>query len=195
MTGKVTNVLMCGVGGQGVILASDILAEAALRAGFDVKKSEVHGMSQRGGSVVTHVRFGAAVHSPLIRKGEADILVAFELVEALRYLDSLSSQAVAVVDDVKRVPTTVSSGPFTYPADPAGLLRERVPTTLIDCSAVAKALGSVRMANTVLLGALSKKVDIPGSVWREAISQKVPRGTEEANMRAFEEGRRLAGGA
>jgi len=192
--GRVTNVLMCGVGGQGVILASDILAEAAMLAGHDVKKSEVHGMSQRGGSVVTHVRFGRTVHSPLIMKGEADILVAFELVEALRYLDHLSPEAVAIADEVKIVPTTVSSGPFKYPADPAALLKERVPTTLIDCTKVAKSLGSARMANTVLLGALSKKVDIPESVWREAISQKVPKGTVEANMRAFDEGRRRAGG-
>ncbi|NIP36834.1 MAG: indolepyruvate oxidoreductase subunit beta, partial [Thermoplasmata archaeon] len=112
---SVTNILMCGVGGQGVILASNVVSIAAMLAGFEVKKSEVHGMSQRGGSVVTHVRFGEAVNSPLISKGRADVMMVFEKLEALRYIDYMGEHGIAIVNDREMVPTTVSSGPYNYP--------------------------------------------------------------------------------
>jgi indolepyruvate ferredoxin oxidoreductase beta subunit len=188
----VTNVLMCGVGGQGVITASDILSTTAMLAGNDVKKSEVHGMSQRGGSVNTHVRFGPVVSSPLIPVGRAHILMAFELLESLRYLDFLAPEGEIIANDLEVVPTTVSSGPFDYPEDIIGHLKGHAPVTVVDGLAVARELGNVRTANTVLLGALSTKLQILEEVWSAAIYQSVPPGTEKVNLSAFEEGRRLA---
>jgi indolepyruvate ferredoxin oxidoreductase beta subunit len=189
---SVTNILMCGVGGQGVILASDIVSKAAMLADFEVKKSEVHGMSQRGGSVTTHVRFGRSVSSPLIAKGCADFMLAFEKLESLRYIGFMSADAVAIVDDHEVVPTTVSSGPFDYPDDIIGHLERHLDVILIDCLEVAREVGNVRTANTVLLGALSMKLDIDLEVWRTAIHRSVPFGTEEINFKAFDEGRRRA---
>ena len=188
----VTNILMCGVGGQGVILASNIVATAAMLAKVVVKKSEVHGMSQRGGSVVTHVRYGPSVASPLISRGRADFMMAFEKVESLRYIDYLSEDAVAIVNDREIVPTTVSSGPFDYPEDVVEHLRRHVPVILIDGPAIARDVGNVRTANTVLLGALSAKLDILQDIWRAAIYRSVPSGTEKINMLAFEAGRKVA---
>ena len=188
----VTNILMCGVGGQGVILASNIVSIAAMLAKVTVKKSEVHGMSQRGGSVVTHVRYGPSVASPLISKGRADFMMAFEKVESLRYIDYLSEDAVAIVNDREIVPTTVSSGPFDYPEDVVEHLGRHVPVILMDGPAIAREVGNVRTANTVLLGALSAKLDIPQAIWRAAIYRSVPAGTEKINMLAFEAGRKFA---
>jgi indolepyruvate ferredoxin oxidoreductase beta subunit len=195
---RVTNIIMCGVGGQGVILASDILATAAMLAGNDVKKSEVHGMSQRGGSVNTHVRYGDEVHSPLISKGRADVMMAFEKLESLRYIDFMAPGGVAVVDDREVVPTTVSSGPFDYPEGILDHLQRHVPVIPLDCMGIARDVGNVRTANTVLLGAVSVVLDIPLEHWRTAVYRSVPLETEEINLKAFEEGRRrareLAGG-
>jgi indolepyruvate ferredoxin oxidoreductase beta subunit len=188
----VTNILMCGVGGQGVILASNIVSIAAMLAKYEVKKSEVHGMSQRGGSVVTHVRYGASVSSPLISKGRVDFMLAFEKLESLRYIEYLSEDAVAIVNDREMIPTTVSSGPFDYPEDIIGPLKEHVPVILVDGPGIARDIGNVRTANTVLLGALSERMDIPQSIWRAAIYRSVPSGTEKINMLAFEAGRKRA---
>jgi len=186
----IKNILMCGVGGQGVILASDILTTAAMLAGHDVKKSEVHGMAQRGGSVNTHVRYGTSVSSPLIPIGCANAMLSFELLESLRYIEFLAPDAFAVVNLLEIVPTTVSSGPFKYPHDAIEHLRRHVPVTAIDALAVARGMGSARTANTVLLGALSTKLEIPEDVWVAAIYRSVPPGTEKVNAMAFTEGRR-----
>jgi indolepyruvate ferredoxin oxidoreductase beta subunit len=189
---SVTNVLLCGVGGQGVILASNILSKAAMLAGFEVKKSEVHGMSQRGGSVITHVRFGESVSSPLISKGRTDFMVAFEVLEALRYIEYLGEHAVAVLNTREMVPTTVSSGPYDYPDDIAKHMGRHVPVIVIDGPAIAREVGNVRTANTVVLGALASKMDLPDDIWKAAVRGSVPPGTEEINVLAFEEGRKRA---
>lgn len=188
----VTNVLMCGVGGQGVILASNIMSRAAMLSDFEVKKSEVHGMSQRGGSVVTHVRFGESVSSPLISKGRVDFMVAFEQLEALRYIEYLGEHAIAIMNTRQMVPTTVSSGPYTYTEDIAHHLGRHVPVIVVDGPGIAREVGNVRTANTVVMGALSAKLDIPLDIWKEAVHRSVPPGTEDINMRAFEEGRKRA---
>ncbi|HOU20207.1 MAG TPA: indolepyruvate oxidoreductase subunit beta, partial [Flexilinea sp.] len=134
---EVKNILLCGVGGQGTILASKILSTALVAAGYDVKMSEIHGMSQRGGSVVTQVRYGDKVYSPIIGKGSADILVSFEAMEALRYLDGLKKDGVAVVNDY-RIPTaTTLSGQETYPADCIEQLKTLVNTKVLDAAKIA----------------------------------------------------------
>jgi indolepyruvate ferredoxin oxidoreductase beta subunit len=186
----VTNILMCGVGGQGVILASNIVSTAAMLANYEVKKSEVHGMSQRGGSVVTHVRYGRSVSSPLISRGRADFMLAFEKLESLRYIEYLSEDAIAIVNEREMIPTTVSSGPFDYPEDIIEHLERHVPVILVDGPGTARDIGNVRTANTVLLGALSERMDIPQNIWRAAIYRSVPPGTEKVNMLAFNEGRK-----
>lgn len=189
----VTNILMCGVGGQGVILASNVMSIAAMLAGYEVKKSEVHGMSQRGGSVVTHIRFGDSVSSPLISKGRADVMMAFEKLEALRYIDYMGEHGIAIVNMREMVPTTVSSGPFDYPDGITEALKRHMPVIRVDGPGIARTeVGNVRTANTVLLGALATKLDIPGDIWRAAIYRSVPPGTEKLNMMAFEAGRRVA---
>ncbi len=190
---SVTNILMCGVGGQGVILASNVVSIAAMLAGFEVKKSEVHGMSQRGGSVVTHVRFGEAVNSPLISKGRADVMMVFEKLEALRYIDYMGEHGIAIVNDREMVPTTVSSGPYDYPEGIVEALERHMPVIQVDGPGIARnEVGNARTANTVLIGALATKLDIPGDIWRAAIYRSVPSGTEKLNMMAFEAGRRVA---
>jgi indolepyruvate ferredoxin oxidoreductase beta subunit len=189
----VTNILMCGVGGQGVILASNIVSYAAMLAGYDVKKSEVHGMSQRGGSVVTHVRFGRTVNSPLISMGRADVMMAFEKLESLRYIQYMGPDSVAIVNEREMVPTTVSSGPFDYPEDTIEALGRHLQVISVDGPGIARGeIGNARTANTVLVGALATKLDIPGDIWRAAIYRSVPPGTEKLNMMAFEAGRRVA---
>ena len=188
----VTNILMCGVGGQGVILASNILSVAAMLADYEVKKSEVHGMSQRGGSVVTHVRYGKSVSSPLISKGRTDFMLAFEKLESLRYIEYLSENAIVVVNEREMVPTTVSSGPFEYPEDIIGPLEKHCRVIVVDGPGIAREIGNVRTANTVVLGALSEKMNIPLDIWKAAINRSVPPGTEDINMLAFDEGRKLA---
>ena len=189
----VTNILMCGVGGQGVILASNIMSKAAMLSDFEVKKSEVHGMSQRGGSVVTHVRYGESVSSPLISKGRADFMIAFEQLEALRYIEYLGEDAIAILNTRQMVPTTVSSGPFDYPEDIPLHLGRHVPVIVVDGPGIAREVGNVRTANTVIMGALSAKLSIPLDIWRTAVHRSVPPGTEDINMKAFEEGRKIAG--
>jgi len=189
----VTNILMCGVGGQGVILASNIVSIAAMLAGFEVKKSEVHGMSQRGGSVVTHVRFGASVSSPLISKGRADVMMAFEKLESLRYIEYMGDHGVAITNSREMIPTTVSSGPFEYPEGIIEALERHMPVIYVDGPTIAREeVGNARTANTVLVGALATRLEIPDEIWRAAINRSVPPGTEEVNLMAFEAGQRVA---
>ena len=189
----VTNILMCGVGGQGVILASNIVSVAAMLAGFEVKKSEVHGMSQRGGSVVTHVRFGDSVCSPLISMGRGDVMMAFEKLESLRYIEYMGEHGIAIANSREMVPTTVSSGPFNYPEGIIEALERHMPVIYVDGPGIAREeVGNARTANTVLVGALATKLEIPGDIWRAAIYKSVPYGTEKLNLMAFEAGRRVA---
>jgi indolepyruvate ferredoxin oxidoreductase beta subunit len=187
------NFLLAGVGGQGTILASNVLADVALRAGFDVKKSEVHGMAQRGGSVNTHVRWDAErVYSPLIGLGEADFLLAFEEAEALRYAEYLKRGGMAVVNKHTIEPITVTSGGAYYPTEEE-LFTVYAEITdhfhLVPGTGIARKLGNVRAANVVLLGALSTFLAIPEKTWMEIIEARVPPKYMELNHQAFLEGR------
>lgn len=185
-----TNVLICGVGGQGVLLASEVLSEAAMRAGFDVKKSEVHGMSQRGGSVVSNVRFGEEVASPLLCRGEADVLMAFERLEGVRWLDHLKpGVGIAVVNDLEIWPMTVSAGNFDYPADIDERLKGATKRYwLFKATDIATELGEPRAANIVLLGALSPALPLEEQHWMAAIEERVKDKYVEVNKRAFAAG-------
>lgn len=192
------NFILAGVGGQGTILASNVLAEVGLAAGLDAKKSEVHGMAQRGGSVNTHVRWAAGgVASPLIGMGEADAILVFERAEAVRYVDYLKPGGLAVVDDEAIKPITVTSGGAHYP-DSAELraLFEQLSGRffLIPGTEVARSLGNARAANVVLLGALSALLDVPADTWLEVIAARVPPRHLELNKKAFLQGRALIAG-
>ena len=210
MTGT-TNIMLVGVGGQGIILASEVLCRALLRPGFSpapcgwqVKKSEVHGMAQRGGSVRTDVRFGPEVHAPLISAGAADMMVAFEQLEALRYLHFLRPQGLVLLSTERIVPVTILTGPYPYPADvPTRLDNAGARVQVVDAPALAARAGNPRTAGIVLIGALSKHLAAPGSdpptsptprAWREAITALVPERYRDVNLDAFRRGRRLRPG-
>ncbi len=191
------NFLLAGVGGQGTILASDVLAEVALAAGLDVKKSEVHGMAQRGGSVNTHVRWNAGqVHSPLIGEGEADILLAFEEAEALRYARYLRQGGVVVVNRQAIKPITVTSGGAHYPSEEdLRAVYERITDRfyVVPGAELAEKLGNARAANVVLLGVLSSFFDLPAETWLAVIEKRVPPRYVELNRQAFFAGRQVLG--
>lgn len=194
MSRPVTNILLAGVGGQGILLASEILAEAGMLAGFDVKKSEIHGMSQRGGSVVSHVRFGAEVFSPVVPAGEGDILFGFELLETYRYLELLRPGAKVIANDFRIQPPAVLLGQERYPEDlPQRIAARFSDFTLIDGLQIATATGNPRVANTVLLGAVSRYLPIDIAVWQRAVGKMVPARALEINLRAFEAGRAQQG--
>ena len=190
MKNGITNVLIVGVGGQGVILASEILCEVAKVMGLDAKKSEVHGMSQRGGVVSSHIRFGKKVYSPLIPAGESDVILAFELAEGLRWIHQLAEGGTFIVNDHKLVPPITATGKFFYPEDVMGRIRTRAPEAkLIEATDMAKALGNPRMVNTILLGVLSQSTDLPEDKWLEVIEKMAPKGTGAINRKAFLAGR------
>ncbi len=190
------NFLLVGVGGQGILVAGDILAHVGLRAGYDVKKSEVHGMSQRGGAVNSHVRFGRTVYSPLIGQGEADYLLAFELLEALRWCHFLHRRGVALVNCDRLPPPAVISGGAHYP-DMEGIRRELSSRAenvyFIEGARIAQDLYNPRVANVVLLGALSTFLPFPSSLWEEVILDRVPPRYVELNRQAFRLGRAQVG--
>jgi indolepyruvate ferredoxin oxidoreductase beta subunit len=192
MSGTVTNILLAGVGGQGILLASEILAEAFMIAGFDVKKSEIHGMSQRGGSVVSHVRFGEKVFSPVVPEGEGDILFGFELMETYRYLPLLRPGAKVVTNNYCISPPSVLLGQLPYPAALAEKIQALFPDfLLVDGLQLAAEAGNARAANTVLLGAVSGKLAIDEKVWLAAIEKMVPTKALDVNLKAFRMGRAL----
>lgn len=189
MIGATTNIVLAGVGGQGSVLATRILAHAAELAGYDVATSEVHGMAQRGGTVVTTVRYGAGVLSSAIPEGEADFLVAFELLEGARHGALLRQGGVALVNDQRIAPSIEALRTADYPADPAaGLDADRVAVLVYPALRLARELGTEKLVSTVLLGALSDFLSIDREHWLEAIRRTVPRGTVEANMVAFDTG-------
>jgi indolepyruvate ferredoxin oxidoreductase beta subunit len=189
---KVTNILLVGVGGQGILLASEILSEAFMLAGFDVKKSEIHGMSQRGGSVVSHVRYGKEVFSPIVPEGEGDILFGFELLETFRYLNLMKKRAAVIANDLCIPPPSVLSGNESYPEGLAERIRALHPDfLLVDGMKLAKDAGNPKAANTALLGAVSKRLDIPEDFWMKAIEKLVPPKAFEVNRKAFQAGRNL----
>ncbi|MEG1254719.1 indolepyruvate oxidoreductase subunit beta [Clostridium sp.] len=183
---EVKSILFIGVGGQGTILASKILTEGLLRNGYDVKMSEVHGMAQRGGSVTTQVRFGEKVYSPLIEKGKADAIVAFEKSEALRAVSYLKDGGHLIVNDYEIHPVPVLIGQEKYPEGINDALKNSVENTVIvDAAKIAKDLGNIKAQNVVLLGALLKALDIKEVNWEDVVSSLVPAKAIELNKKAL----------
>ncbi len=185
-----TNILLAGVGGQGIILASEVVADVAASAGLEVKKSEVHGMAQRGGSVVTHIRFGERIHSPLVAEGEADFLVAFEAMETLRYLHFLRP-ASRVIMNLQRIPTLrMLRGEEAYPAadEITAAVRAVSDLTTVDAAALALAAGNQKAANIVLVGAMARELAFKRDAWHDAIAGRLPERLRAANLAAFDAG-------
>jgi len=185
---EVKNILLVGVGGQGTILASKILSTGLVEAGYDVKMSEVHGMAQRGGSVTTQVRYGAKVFSPIIDKGEADILVAFEKMEALRWLEYLKPTGKVIVNDFKIASAPILMGKAEYPEGVLGILQENVDTTVLNASEIAEGLGNVKAMNIVLFGAMVKAMGLTDIAWEKVIADNVKPKFVEMNINAFNVG-------
>ena len=185
------NIIICGVGGQGIILASDVLCHTAFLEGLDVKKSEVHGMAQRGGSVITHVRFSDKVYSPLIEEGTSDFILAFEKLEALRYRHYLKKAGHIIVDNREIPPMSVLVGQAQYPEDIDQKLRRVGKTHFVDAAHIALELGNIRVVNIILLGVLSTYLDFKEKSWTKAISNNVKEKFVELNIQAFGRGREL----
>ncbi len=190
----VTNILVVGIGGQGVMTAAEILAEAAISLGLDVKKTEVAGMAQRGGVVSSHVRFGRRVLSPEIMPGEADILVAFEAAEGLRWSGYLKPEGIAMVNTLRLAPPIVSLGLFDYPEDPVAAMQSAgVKVHGFDAGASARSLGDLRLVNTVMLGAIADQLPFPAETLKRCILDRFRARKPqlvEMNERAFEAGRK-----
>jgi indolepyruvate ferredoxin oxidoreductase beta subunit len=190
---KVTNILLSGVGGQGAILASNILAHVFVEAGYDVKKSEVHGMAQRGGDVTTHFRYGKKVYSPLIKFGDVDYLLAFELMEALRYINYCKNDAKVVINDQKILPPAVNLGQTQYPGNIPAKFKKHFKNNvqIIKGQELALKLGNAQAANVVLVGAFSKYFpEIKDKMWASALTDLLPAKILDLNIKAFQEGRK-----
>ncbi|MEN6330366.1 MAG: indolepyruvate oxidoreductase subunit beta [Smithella sp.] len=186
----VKSILLAGVGGQGVLRASDIMCMAVMEAGLDVKKSEVHGMAQRGGCVTSHVRYGKKVYSPLAKLGGIDVLVAFEKMESLRYLNYLTEDATIIVNSEEIYPPAVNFGDAQYPDDAVSFLKNRFKIVKeIDATALARKAGNIKAANVVLLGAISNLMDVPMSIWEIVIKNSFPEKLVKVNLTAFQMGR------
>ena len=187
---KTMNVSLVGVGGQGILLTSDILAKTAALAGLDVKKSEIHGMAQRGGSVISQVRFGDKVYSPIIPDGTSDLLVSFERLEALRWRHLLAAGGKVLINDMSMTPVTVSSGQQPAVTDLDARLRAEYPDArYIDAMALAKTVGNTRAMNMVVAGALSTLTPFGLELWEQAMRERIPAKLLDMNIKAFEAGR------
>jgi indolepyruvate ferredoxin oxidoreductase beta subunit len=192
MNTEIVSVVLVGVGGQGILLATQVIARAAMLAGHDVKTNEVHGMAQRGGTVVAQLRFGKKVFSPLVPDGTARVLASLERIEALRMSNFLAPDGLAVVSTQAIIPVTVSSGQASYPADVEQRLRRAFPRLVyVDAIGIAERLCEPRTANVILLGAMSTALPLPEKVWKEAVRQAVKPKFHEINLRAFDEGKAL----
>ena len=185
------NIMIVGVGGQGTLLASRILGAVAVGGGYDVKVSEVHGMSQRGGSVVTYVKYDDKVYSPIIGKGEADIILAFELLEAYRALPYLKKGGKMIVNTQKINPMPVITGTAEYPENLEGKLSAECDLTSLKAAELAEKAGSIKAVNVVLIGVLAKSTDVPYEKWIEALKATVPEKFIEMNLKAFDLGYNL----
>lgn len=193
MRDGITNILVVGIGGQGVMTAAEMLARTALSQGYDVKKTEVAGMAQRGGVVSSHVRFGSKVYSPQIDAGEADLLIGFEAAEALRWLPHLRPTGVAMVNTLRLPPPVVSAGLYDYPADPiADLAASGIEVHAFDAGAIAEELGNPKLVNTIMLGAISDHLPFPAEVLKASIVEGFraykPK-LADINAQAFDAGR------
>ncbi len=190
-TTAVRSVVICGVGGQGIILASDVLSTALFTAGFDVKKNEIHGMSQREGAVISFVRYGRRVHSPVVPDGGADCLLGFEILETLRTLKYLRNGGAVIANEQEIHPTPVLLGKAEYPSNAKDVILARTKTVLfIKALDIAKALGNPKAVNTVLLGALSRHLEKVGEkAWEDALRRHVKNAFLNVNLEAFRAGR------
>lgn len=182
------NIMIVGVGGQGTLLTSRILGGMTRAAGYDVKISEVHGMAQRGGSVVTYVRYGEKVAEPIVEEGCADVLIAFEKLEALRYAHFLKKDGVLIVNDQRMDPMTVVVGLAEYPENIIETLKETHRVVVVDAQKMALELGNSRVFNTIIIGVAAKRMDFAKEDWLKVIEETVPAKTVEINKKAFEAG-------
>lgn len=186
---EVKSILFAGVGGQGILRASDITCEVIMEAGLDVKKSEVHGMAQRGGCVTSHVRYGRKVYSPLAGPGGIETLVAFEKMESLRYLRLLKNNAVIIVNTEEIYPPEVNMGDAPYPQDVTGFLQQRYGKVIsFNAAKLAQQAGNIKTANVVLLGAISNLMNIDKSIWENVIKNSFPEKLVKMNLNAFQMG-------
>jgi indolepyruvate ferredoxin oxidoreductase beta subunit len=189
----VKSILLAGVGGQGILRASDIICEALMEAGCDAKKSEVHGMAQRGGCVTSHVRYGAKVYSPLAKKAGVDILLSFEKLETLRYLDYLKPQGIIIMNEEEIYPPAVNLGISEYPRDMVDQLKNNFKdVVIVDAPALARKAGNLRAANTVMLGIVSKYIDIEDTIWESVLKKSFPAKLVDLNIKAFRLGKEAA---
>ena len=184
------SIMIVGVGGQGTLLASRLLGHVLIGQGYDVKVSEVHGMSQRGGSVVTYVRYGDAVHSPIVDVGEADIILSFEILESARWISWLKQGGALITNTQRTWPMPVITGAAQYPEGIPEALSAMADVTAVDALSLAEEAGSAKAVNVVLIGVLSRRMDIPESAWLEAIDAVVPEKFRELNKKAFALGRK-----
>ena len=187
------NAILVGVGGQGAILTAKILVGGLIRAGYDVKMSEVHGMSQRGGSVSTQVHWGEKVYSPLVGKGGAELLVAFEKMEAVRYAEFLRPGGTAVINDYEIPSSTISAGLCQYPAGCLEAMEASFRCLTLNAGAIALELGNAKCMNVVLFGAMTKAMDFGPIDWEQVIRETVPAASLELNLRAYQAGREAVG--
>jgi indolepyruvate ferredoxin oxidoreductase beta subunit len=194
MKDSVTSLLLAGVGGQGVLLASDIICKVMMRAGLDVKKSEVHGMAQRGGCVTSHVRYGRKVYSPIAKEGDVNVLVSFEKLETLRYLNYLKQDGKVIINEEEIFPPSVNLGEAAYPADAVDIVRHRFKDVLVvNAPALARKAGNIRAISTVMLGALSRYLpEASPDDWKNVISEEFSEKLVPANLKAFDFGRETA---
>ena len=188
MANNTKNIMIVGVGGQGTLLTSRILGGITVDAGYDVKLSEVHGMAQRGGSVVTFVRYGEKVAEPIVEEGCADVLIAFERLEALRYAHFLKKDGVLVINDQRMDPMPVVIGKAKYPEGIIEKLQEKYNVIAVDAMAEAKKLGNPRVFNTIIIGVAAKNMDFTVEQWHDIIEKTVPARTVEINKSAFDIG-------
>ncbi|MFP4461376.1 MAG: indolepyruvate oxidoreductase subunit beta [Thermotogota bacterium] len=182
------NILLVGVGGQGTILTSKILSTGLLNAGYDVKMSEIHGMAQRGGSVSTQIRYGERVSSPIIGRGEADILIAFEKMEAMRWLEFLSKTGKLIVNDQKIESAPILAGKESYPKDILKMLSQRTTLQIVPATKMAVELGNIRVMNVIMLGVLVKQTGLESIDWKVEIKNLVKPKFADINLEAFELG-------
>ncbi len=188
--GNIMSVLFTGVGGQGIILTTTVLTEAALMDGFDVKVSEVHGMAQRGGSVVGSVRIGRKVYSPIVNR--ADFIVSLEKLEAVRYIDKLDKEGFIIVNEFEIYPSSMYLDDIKYPEDIISKLAEYTSNyMMVKATEIAKNLNEIRVSNTVLLGSLSNFIPIKKDSWIKSIEKNVPRRAVEVNIKAFKKGKKI----
>ncbi len=194
MTQPTKNILIVGVGGQGTLLTSRILARVAINLGYDVKATEVHGMAQRGGSVVSEVRYGEKIYSPVIKKGDADVILAFEKLEAARWIPYLKPGGKVIINDERVDPLPVMTGKAQYPDDIAEHIASLIPdTTILDATNIAVQCGSAKAANVVLVGILAGGLGLPEQEVEKAVREMVPAKALDINIKAYHKGLELAG--